>query len=394
MGKSISYIYNLDLIMNNPQKILITGGAGFIGSNLALKLVKLGINVVVLDNLSTQIHGDDPFNSSLFLSIKDSVKFIYGSVELREDWLKAIDGVDAVVHLAAETGTGQSMYAVENYTSVNVQGTSILLDILANQTHSIKTMVVASSRSIYGEGKYECKEHGVVYPVERKDADMVRGDFEVKCPVCSENVKLISTDEESKIHPSSIYGITKQVQEQMFMVMGKSLNIDAVALRFQNVYGAGQSLSNPYTGILSIFSTRIMNGNDINIFEDGLESRDFVYIDDVVDSIVLALINKKAAGEVYGVGTGECIDVLTVAKTLKDIYQSDSKIVVSGNYRVGDIRHNYADLTKIKSHLGFMPKISFAEGMKRFTAWVKKQSIQTDLYEESIKEMKSKGLYK
>lgn len=380
--------------MVETKKILITGGAGFIGSNLALKLVDSGNNVVVLDNLSKQIHGEDPSNSSLFLSIKDKVKFIHGSVEKREDWLNALDGVDAVVHLAAETGTGQSMYEIENYTNVNVQGTSIFLDILANQSHSIKNMVVASSRSIYGEGKYECSEHGAVYPVERKDADMAKGDFEVKCPVCFENVKLKATDEESKIHPSSIYGITKQVQEQMFMVMGKSLNIDAVALRFQNVYGAGQSLSNPYTGILSIFSTRIMNGNDINIFEDGLESRDFVYIDDVVDSIILSLNNKKAAGKVYGVGTGECINVLTVAKTLKEIYQSDSNIVVSGNYRVGDIRHNYADLTKIKSDLGFIPKINFSEGMKRFTSWVKKQAVQADLYEESIKEMKSKGLYK
>jgi dTDP-L-rhamnose 4-epimerase len=380
--------------MIKNKRVLITGGAGFIGSNLALSLLKIGFKVTVLDNLSKQIHGEDPFKSPLFLSIKDKVEFIHGSVQDRDDWLKALDGVDSVVHLAAETGTGQSMYEVEKYTDVNVKGTSIFLDILANQSHSVKTMVVASSRSIYGEGKYQCNTHGDVYPAERKDTDMSKGDFEVKCPFCATNVELMATDEDSKIHPSSMYGITKQVQEQMFMVMGKSLNIDAVALRFQNVYGAGQSLSNPYTGILSIFSTRIMNGNDINIFEDGLESRDFIYIDDVVESIMLSLNNKNAAGRVYGVGTGECIDVLTVASTLKDIYQSDSSIVVSGNYRIGDIRHNYADLTKIKSELGFEPKISFSEGMKLFTNWVKQQSIQEDLYDKSIKEMKSKGLYR
>lgn len=380
--------------MIKNKRVLITGGAGFIGSNLALSLLDSGFKVTVLDNLSKQIHGEDPYNSPLFLSIKNRVEFIHGSVQNRDDWLKALGGVDSVVHLAAETGTGQSMYEVENYTDVNVKGTAIFLDILANQSHSVKTMVVASSRSIYGEGKYRCEIHGDVYPSERKDSDMSKGDFEVKCPNCENNVKLLATDEDSKIHPSSIYGITKQVQEQMFMVMGKSLNIDAVALRFQNVYGAGQSLSNPYTGILSIFSTRIMNGNDINIFEDGLESRDFIYIDDVVDSIILSLTHKKAAGNVYGVGTGECIDVLTVANTLKDIYQSESSIVVSGNYRIGDIRHNYADLTKIKSELNFTPKVSFIEGMNRFTTWVKKQSVKKDLYEESIKEMKSKGLYK
>jgi len=378
----------------NKKKILITGGAGFIGSNLALKLLDNGFDVTVLDNLSKQIHGDDPLQSPLYLSIKDKVTFIEGTVQDRGDWLRALKGVDSVVHLAAETGTGQSMYEVENYTDVNVKGTSIFLDILANEPHAIKTMVVASSRSIYGEGKYSCDTHGDVYPSERKDSDMSKGDFDVKCPVCNENVALMATDEDSKIHPSSIYGITKQVQEQMFMVMGKSLGIDAVALRFQNVYGAGQSLSNPYTGILSIFSTRIMNGNDINIFEDGLESRDFIYIDDVVESIMLALTSPKAAGQVYGVGTGKCTDVMTVANTLKDIYQSESNIIISGNYRVGDIRHNFADLTKIENDLGFKPKVSFFEGMKLFTNWVKKQAVQEDLYEKSINEMKSKGLYK
>lgn len=376
------------------DKVLVTGGAGFIGSNLALKLINSGCQVTVLDNLSKQIHGENPAKSPLYLTIKDKVRFIRGTVQSRDDWLRAIDGVDSVVHLAAETGTGQSMYEVENYTDVNVKGTAIFLDILANDKHSIKKIVVASSRSIYGEGKYQCVEHGVVYPAERSDKDLSTGDFEVKCPFCSKNVSLLATDEESKIHPSSIYGITKQVQEQMFMVMGKSLSIDAVALRFQNVYGPGQSLSNPYTGILSIFSTRIMNGNDINIFEDGLESRDFVYIDDVVESITLAMSNVKAAGQVYGVGAGECIDVTTVANTLKNIYQSDSKVVVSGNYRVGDIRHNYADLTKIKNDLGFKPKVSFFEGMTLFTNWVKKQEVQADRYEESINEMRSKGLYK
>jgi dTDP-L-rhamnose 4-epimerase len=255
-------------------------------------------------------------------------------------------------------------------------------------------MVVASSRSIYGEGKYSCEVHGDVYPLERKDKQMSNGDFNAKCPQCGDDVLVLPTDEESKIHPSSIYGVTKQVQEQMFMITGKSLNIDAVALRFQNVYGAGQSLSNPYTGILSIFSTRILNGNDINIFEDGKESRDFVYIDDVIDSIVLSITHPAAAGKVYNVGTGIQIDVNTVAKTLVDIYESSSKITISGNYRVGDIRHNYADLSKIKNDLSFSPKVSFDLGMKLFTSWVREQSIQEDLYDNSIKEMREKGLYK
>ncbi|WP_157351610.1 NAD-dependent epimerase/dehydratase family protein [Aliarcobacter butzleri] len=373
------------------KKVLITGGAGFIGSNLSLKLIEKGYEVTILDNLSPQIHGE---YSPLYESIKDKVNFIKGTVLSCDDWKKALDGVDVVVHLAAETGTGQSMYEIEKYTDVNIKGTSIFLDILANEKHSVKKMIIASSRSIYGEGKYDCPKCGIVYPNERKDEDMTKGDFAVKCPICGVTAKLLPTDEESKIHPSSIYGITKQVQEQMFMVMGKSLNIAAVAFRYQNVYGAGQSLSNPYTGILSIFSTRIKNGNDINIFEDGLESRDFVYVDDVVEATILGMEKDEANYEVFNVGLGQAIDVNTVADTLVKAYNSNSKITISGNYRLGDIRDNYADLTKIKSKLGFEPKVSFEEGIRRFTAWVNAQEVVEDKYEKSIEEMKEKGLYK
>lgn len=373
------------------KNILITGGAGFIGSNLSLKLIDKGYNITVLDNLSPQIHGQ---NSPLYNSIKDKVHFIKGSVLNYQDWKKALKNIDVVVHLAAETGTGQSMYEIEKYTDVNIKGSSIFLDIVANEKHSIKKMVVASSRSIYGEGKYNCPNCGIVYPTERKDQDMVNGDFNIKCPKCNTNAILLATDEESKIHPSSIYGITKQVQEQMFLTMGKSLGIPAVAFRYQNVYGAGQSLSNPYTGILSIFSTRIKNGNDINIFEDGKESRDFVYVDDVVDATILGIEKDEANYEVFNVGLGKAIDVTTVARTLVKEYNSNSKVIISGNYRLGDIRDNYADLTKIKNLLGYEPKVSFEEGIKKFTSWVNQQEIMEDMYEKSIEEMKQKGLYK
>ncbi len=376
------------------KTVLITGGAGFIGSNLALRLIDHGYRVSVLDNLSPQIHGDDGENSPLYRTICDKVRFIKGSVLNYDDWKSALEDTQIVVHLAAETGTGQSMYEIEKYTDVNIKGTSIFLDILANENHTVKKMIIASSRAIYGEGKHSCPDHGVVYPTERQDGDMSAGDFEVKCPHCTKNVTLLATDEESKIHPTSIYGITKQVQEQMFMVMGKSLNIPAVAFRYQNVYGAGQSLSNPYTGILSIFSTRIKNGNDITIFEDGKESRDFVYIDDVVEATILGIEKEEANYQVFNVGFGEPTDVLTVAQTLKNAYNSDSKIEISGNYRLGDIRHNYADLSVITKQLGFKPSVSFEEGIRRFTRWVEQQDVVEDKYEQSIKEMKEKGLYK
>lgn len=373
------------------KKILITGGAGFIGSNLALRLLDLEYEITVLDNLSPQIHTE---NSKLYDSIKNKVNFIKGDVRNKEDWLAALDGQNAVVHLAAETGTGQSMYEVEKYTDVNIKGTAILLDYLTNETHDIQKVIIASSRAIYGEGKYHCEQHGDVYPLERSEHDLANGDFEVKCPVCGAKVTLAKTDENSKIHPSSIYGITKQNQEQMVMVTCKSLNIPAVAFRYQNVYGPGQSLSNPYTGILSIFSTRIKNNNDLNIFEDGEESRDFVYIEDVVTATVKGLEEDSANGEVFNIGSGVGTTVSSVAKELKHNYQSGIDIKVSGSYRIGDIRHNIADLSKANKKLGFEPQVSFSDGVAQFTAWVNSQAIEDDCYEESISEMKEKGLYK
>ncbi len=377
--------------MNN---ILITGGAGFIGSNLALKLIEKGYNVTVLDNLSEQIHGENPTSSSpLYNSIKDKVNFIKGTVTNENDWKKALEGQHAIVHYAAETGTGQSMYEVKKYTEVNIQGTAIMLDLLVNIPNQVKKVVIASSRSIYGEGKYKSAELGFVYPEHRSGSDMDNNDFEVKYPGSSE-LELVATDEESKIHPSSVYGITKQNQEQMVMTVCPTINIAPVAFRYQNVYGPGQSLSNPYTGILSIFSTQIKNGNSINIFEDGKETRDFVFIDDVVEATILGLEKEEANGEVFNVGTGVATDVVTVAQTLIDNYGIETPMRITGNYRLGDIRHNYADLTKINAKLGFTPKIDFKQGIGRFTNWVNTQEIKEDKYEKSIAEMKEKGMYK
>lgn len=377
------------------KNILITGGAGFIGSNLALQLLKKGYSVTVLDNLSTQIHGENPeYTSPLYISIKDKVNFIKGSVANREILSYALQGQDYVVHLAAETGTGQSMYEIEHYVEVNSLGTALLLDILTNESHRVKKVVVASSRAIYGEGKYICDVCGIVYPLARKDEDMQKGDFECKCPKCGGPVTLTGTTEDSLSHPTSVYGIAKQNQEQMVLTVCPAIQIAGVALRYQNVYGPGQSLSNPYTGILSIFSTQIKNGNGINIFEDGKETRDFVYIDDVVAATILAIEKEEANNEVFNVGTGIATDVVTVTNELIKNYNIHVPVFISGNYRLGDIRHNYADISKARTLLGFEPKITFEEGIQRFTTWVNQQTIQADKYNESIEEMKKRGLYK
>lgn len=376
------------------KNILITGGAGFIGSKLSLKLVENGYSIRVLDNLSNQIHGSEPTASSpLYASIDGKVDFMRGSVTSQKDWIKAIEGMDAIIHLAAETGTGQSMYKIYRYSKVNILGTALMLDILANTKNHIKKIIIASSRAIYGEGKYNCLEHGVIYPSSRKKTDMEKGDFECKCPKCNNSIALLPTCEESKIHPISIYGITKQNQEQMAIAVCRGIGIPSVVFRYQNVFGPGQSLSNPYTGILSIFSTRIKNDNSLNIFEDGMESRDFVYIDDVVDATILGLENIELNGSVFNVGSGKPISVLQVAKTLIKSYGKNNSINISGNFRVGDIRHNYADLEKIRSFLGYEPKFQFEEGIEKFTNWVDSQNVQNDFFEESLNELKVKGLY-
>ncbi|MDB2624718.1 NAD-dependent epimerase/dehydratase family protein [Flavobacteriaceae bacterium] len=377
------------------KRVLITGGAGFIGSNMALKLINQGYVVTVLDNLSEQIHGTNAEKTSpLFNSIKNKVTFIKGSVTDRRVWEQALVDQDAVIHLAAETGTGQSMYDIQKYIDVNIGGTGILLDILANKEYVVKKIVVASSRAIYGEGKYECLTHGFVYPKERSESDLSKGEFECKCNICNQNLILHATSEDSLIHPTSIYGITKQTQEQMVLVAGKALGIPAVAFRYQNVYGPGQSLKNPYTGILSIFSTQIKNGNPINIFEDGKESRDFIYIDDIVDATILGLEKEIANYEVFNVGYGEATDVITIAKKLRDSYNSSIDINISGNYRIGDIRHNYADMSKTEKLLGFQAKWDFSKGVDEFCKWVNTQEVASDKFSESITELKEKGLFK
>jgi len=374
--------------------ILITGGAGFIGSHLALCLLNSGHNVRILDNLSPQIHGADPENSPLALPLKNRVDFIRGCVTSSRDMLRALDGIDTVVHLAAETGTGQSMYAIRHYSDVNIGGTALLLDLIANEPLPVKKIVVASSRAVYGEGKYRCQIDGCIYPTSRHAVDMEKGNFEIHCPKCGVPAELVPTDEAFPACPVSVYGVTKLAQEQMVLTVGRALGISAIALRYQNVYGPGQSLSNPYTGILSIFSSRIRNGAPINVFEDGKESRDFVYIDDVVRATAAAVEFSHPMVDVFNVGSGVSTDVLTVVTTLKRLLAIDVPVKVSGQFRVGDIRHSFADLTKTTAIFDWKPMVSMQEGFTMFVEWVKGERIQGDRYDESLQELRSKGLFR
>jgi dTDP-L-rhamnose 4-epimerase len=326
--------------------------------------------------------------------LQGKVELIIGDVRDKVVLHEALLGKDIVVHLAAETGTGQSMYEPVRYEQVNIGGTALLLDFVTNNPKSvISKMVVASSRAIYGEGKYHCVSHGDVYPNARSVEDLKLSDFEPKCPLCGISCAVLATDEGSVIHPSSLYGISKQVQEQMFLMYGNSLGISAYALRYQNVYGPGQSLNNPYTGILAIFSNLARNGKKINIFEDGLESRDFVYIDDVIDATMHCIEPSKQGVDVFNVGSGVQISVLELMQEINYFFGGSSHIEISGDFRVGDIRHNYADLTKIKTALGFVPKWSFSDGVKEFLKFSKPITEISQSYNSSIAEMKKAGLY-
>ncbi len=375
------------------KNILITGGAGFIGSNLAIKLNGLGYKVTVLDNLSEQIHGSNPDNSALYQSIKDQVVFIKGDVTNKTDLEKGIKGQYAIIHLAAETGTGQSMYSLEKYSEVNVSGTAFLLDVLVNQKNSVKKVILASSRAVYGEGKYIDSKSEAVYPKSRSVAMMQKENFEM---VDDRGIVLkpVATDENATLHPTSFYGLTKFQQEQMIKFVCESIGISYVILRYQNVFGVGQSLLNPYTGILSIFSTQILNDQALNIFEDGLMTRDFININDTVDATIRSLEMETANNEIINVGTGVAASVLSVANNLVSNYEKDTTVKISGDFRIGDIRHNFADLEKAKQLLNFQPRVDFKTGIREFTNWVLQQPRTDNNFDQSLQELKNKGFLK
>lgn len=369
------------------KSILITGGAGFIGQQLGKRLTEEGNKVTVLDSFSPQIHGASPRTDLSFAQ-----KVFAADIRDRDAVSAAIAGQNSIVHLAAETGTGQSMYEITRYESVNIGGTAILLEALQAQNTPVEKIVVASSRATYGEGAYRCGDHGVVFPGARTLEDMTAGHFEPRCPECGAFVGPVATPETCPFKPSSFYGLTKQVQEQMVLMLAPSMGISATALRYQNVYGPGQSLKNPYTGILAIFSNLARKNEPINIFEDGLESRDFVHVDDVVDATCRALFDTSRQAASYNVGSGVPTTVQEVAQRIVSYFGSTSEIKTSGDFRLGDIRHNLADLTAVTADLGFTPKIGFEEGLKTFLSWASESEVPETGFTASLEEMRSRGL--
>jgi len=371
--------------------VLVTGGAGFIGQSISRELLGQGAKVRILDNFSPQIHATEVLPDDL----AGYVEVIKADVRDRDALKRALPGVDTVVHLAAETGTGQSMYEIERYFSVNVQGTATLLDLLQNDDcgKSLRSIVVASSRAVYGEGAYQCAAHGMVFPEQRTRERMSGGAFEPVCPVCGSPVSLSPTPESAPFMPMSMYGLTKQVQEQAVLLFARTRGINGFGLRYQNVYGPGQSLKNPYTGILAVFSNLARQNQGIEIYEDGLESRDFVYIDDVVEATIRSINYSGQFVGALNVGSGQATSVMTVAQEIKAYFDSSSTIKVTGAFRMGDIRHNIADVSKLEQVLGFVPGVPFKQGLANFLGWAAEQAPEDKAaYLRSVNELAARGL--
>ncbi len=351
------------------NRILITGGLGFIGMHLVQLLLERKQRILLFDNLSPQIHGAVPDLSWRSLLRSAGVEVFRGDVRRAADWEKVLIDVDVkcVLHLAAETGTAQSMYEISRYTDTNVGGTAALLNYLANHKHKVSKIILASSRAVYGEGAYRCRQCGIVYPPMRAELRLRSAGWEPQCPACKGEIQAAATPECAPTAPASIYAATKLAQEDLLRIASKALGIPAVIFRFQNVYGEGQSLKNPYTG-------------------------DFVHVSDIARAVVLGLTSDGADGATLNVGSGHPTSVEQVALLLQERLGGKTRPIISGQYRLGDIRHGYADLTAIRACLQYAPEVSLDEGLTRFAEWVKAQPVEPDRLDKATGELVARGL--
>lgn len=371
------------------MKILVTGGAGFIGSWLVEQLLENGHTVTVIDNLSPQIHGALPRLDVPWIN-EGQAEFIRADIRDESVMNEVLGRVEAVIHLAAETGTGQSMYQISHYYAVNHQATAALFEAIGTRHRHVSKVILASSRSIYGEGAYR-QGSNVVVPAPRLAEDLKAGKFE-PVGLGGEMLNLIATPEDVPPRPASVYAATKLANETLGQIFADAYGTSVVALRFQNVYGERQSLRNPYTGILSIFSNRMRQGLPINIFEDGLESRDFVHVRDIVGAITLTLDRPLAGFHAINVGSGTPTSVMDVAKILRTLLVSQSELVISGDFRTGDIRHCYADLARAREILKFDPLLKIDQGLELFCQWLQTQPILQDRSDAAMNELALLGL--
>lgn len=368
------------------KKILILGGAGFVGSHTADALLQQGHSVIVFDNLSKQVHSTG-FPSYL----SSEVEFIEGDVRDLNALKKVVPKVDAIYHLAAAVGVGQSMYEIADYTATNIQGTANLLQAILDTRSTPEKIVVASSMSIYGEGRYLCQTCGPVAPAARSISQLRDKAWEPFCPSCHDRLTPAPTSEDKPLQCTSIYAQNKKAQEEMVLIFGKTYGIPSVAFRYFNIYGPRQALSNPYTGVAAIFASRLLNGKPPMVFEDGLQMRDFVNVSDIAQANILALNSSAGDGMPLNVGSGEPVNIAQVAREIARMLGTDIQPTIAGAYRAGDIRHCYADLSRISSALGYTPQVSFREGVAELVEWLQSQEAD-DRTEEAFHQLTARGL--
>ena len=370
------------------EKVLITGGAGFIGHHTANKLAGEGYKVRVFDNLNKQVH---PVPRESLSRLDPAVEFICGDIRDRSQLQAALEGMDTVYHFAAETGVGQSMYEIERYSDVNIQGTAVFCDCIAKMGNRPKKLILASSRAVYGEGRYKCDSCGDVYPEPRTQAQLEAGNWGPPCPHCGAAITPIPSQETTPCRPLSIYSITKEVQEDLFKMISGAYKVPVVLLRYFNVFGAGQSVSNPYTGVLSIFASRLLANMSIEIYEDGLMQRDFVPIQDVINANEKVLELDVPGVLTLNIGSGVSRTIMQMAEYLKIEIGSRSNIARTGRYRLGDIRHCYADMSKALDFVGETSNDSFEQGIRDLIAWAQKEGKVAKL-DQSLAELSEHGL--
>ena len=369
------------------MNVLVTGGAGFIGSYIVDELVRRGHRVRVFDNLDPQVHPNrckpDYLNSD--------AEFVEGDVRDLHALKMALEGQEVVFHEAAAVGMGQSQYQIKHYVDVNIGGTANLLELIVNTKNSVRKIIVAASQSSYGEGLCECARHGQIKPDFRGEEQLQQHRWEHECPHCGSVMKPVATPETASLQCRAIYAMTKRDQEEMVQNVGQTYGIPAVALRYFNVYGPRQSLSNPYTGVLAIFMSRLANGHPPVIYEDGWQTRDFVSVHDIVQANLLAMEKEAADYQVFNVGEGKPTSIREATMHLAGIYQTAIEPEITGSYRKGDTRHSFADLTHISSRLGYQPQITMEEGMRELVEWSRTTRAE-DHFEQASLELRERGL--
>ena len=369
------------------MRILVTGGAGFIGSHLVDALVDRWFDVVIFDSLEPQVHPEGA--PPPYLNRK--AKFVHGDVRDAGQLKRVLDGVEVIFHEASAVGVGQSQYEIARYVGVNTFGTAQLLDLLVNTDHAVRKLVVAASMSSYGEGLYRCATCGPVRPPLRSAEQTRDGAWEPPCPKCGGPLTPAPTGEDERLYCNSIYSQTKKDQEEMCLLVGRTYGLPVVALRYFNVYGPRQSLSNPYTGVAAIFLSRVKNDRPPVLYEDGLQTRDFIHVSDVVRANLLAMEKSEADGQVLNVGTGVPVTIRHVAETLCRACGKALTPHVTHQFRKGDVRHCYADLSRISRLLGFSPQVRFEDGMSELIEW--SRSVEAwDGYDRARAELEAKGL--